>query len=484
VSAAQRWVAAGVVVLGAVGAGASAGRSAAGPARLAQPAPLPITQVTRVCPSVGGETGSATSMNVASVGALLDPPVAGRAAVTWAPVDAGKQPPAALRHAPLQTVEVDTPGRPAAVTARGPAAATVVADQRRLIADGRRRGLLSVPCLEPATDVWLTGADGRVGFNDVLVLTNPGTTLANITVTAWAAAGQIEPPKLRAFTLRPGRAAFLPVADYTPDKAFVTLHVHANSGRVTAAVLDRRLDGIRAAGIDWIPPTQPPATDLVVPGYAGGDGVRRVVLTNPGRDDATVDLRLSTPTGNFTPAAHPTVVVRGGHSAVVDVTDGLDAGPGAVVLHSDEPVTAAGFTSYPARSSRERPDFQWQPAARAIDGDAVLPDNTSPFDQVVRIYLTAPKGAGRVRVTAADGTTHVVEIRAGRTVAFAPGPVLGPATSGPLVLTPLGDAPVYASRTLFAAGAHGPLLTAEQPTSLPRPVPRPPARPDPRAALP
>ncbi len=164
------------------------------------------------------------------------------------------------------------PGHAVLVTAEGSGAAAVAADQQRLIPHGSNRGLFSTACLEPATDWWITGADGRIGYIDTLVLANPGTTAANVTVTAWSSGGALEPPKLQSFTVDPLSAVDLPVANYAPDAANVTLHVHANSGRVTAEVRDIRVNGIRAAGLDWIPPTRPPARSLVVPGIPAGAG--------------------------------------------------------------------------------------------------------------------------------------------------------------------------------------------------------------------
>jgi hypothetical protein len=78
-----------------------------------------------------------------------------------------------------------------------------------------------------------------------------------------------------------------------------------------------------------------------------------------------------------------------------------------------------------------------------------------------------------------------VSVRGGRTVAAYPQKLFrtSDAAYGPLVLTPLGGGPVYASRTLFALGAHGTLITAEQPMPLPAAVELPPVAEDPRAAL-
>jgi hypothetical protein len=368
------------------------------------------------------------------------------------------------------------------VTATGVGAGTLAAQQTRLLPSGPGRALHSTTCLAPGTDWWFTGAEGRVGAFDTLLLANPGAVPSNLAVTAWATTGPLKPPGLASYTLPAGRSARLAVADYAPDAALVALHVHANSGRVAAQVFDRRVNGTAAGGSDWLAPTVPPATDVVVPGLPGGTGTRSLVLVNPGRTDATVHLRLSTADGNFIPAGHPNVVVQAQRTAAVDLTDSLAGESGAVLLHSDVPVTAAAQVKFNAEP-RQLPDIAWVPAAARLGPTAVLPGNSPPFRDTLRLYLSAPRSAGRVRVTA--GTeSRTIAIPAGRTIKIDPGDEFGPEGLGPLLLTPLGDAPVYASRLLQANGDHGPLAAMGLPYSLPQPVRLPDARADLRAALP
>jgi hypothetical protein len=103
---------------------------------------------------------------------------------------------------------------------------------------------------------------------------------------------------------------------------------------------------------------------------------------------------------------------------------------------------------------------------------------------VIRLFLTASRTAAKVRISTVGGHSQTVTIRAGRTVVVDPAEAFGAAASRPLVLTPLTSAPVYVSRTLYFSGTHGPLVTSEQPSPLPRAVRLPAAIDDLRAALP
>ena len=481
---ALRWPVVAVVLLAALIAGATVTRPDAESSRALRSSSQPVTTTDLVCPNVSGTDGTPSTYTVANVSAALPGGGHRRVRVRATPLSGSKAKSTTFPSRPVNRVLVKTTTAPLLLEANGPGAGAVVADQSRLIAAGVLRSLFSAPCLQPATDWWITGADGRVGYSDTLVLANPGSTVVNLTVSVWAAKGPIEPPKLQSFSIEPKSAQLLPVSSYAPDGAFLTLHVHANSGRLVSEVLDRRVSGISPAGLDWIPPTQPPATELVVPGYLGGPGARHLVLADPGDQDATVTLRLATPSGNFAPAGHQTVVVRAGHAADVDLTSSLASSPGAVLIHSDQPVTAAGVSSAGVLSDRDHPDIQWQPAALPVTGPAVLPDNSPPFDRNAPIYFTAPDAAAKMRVATTGGESKVLSIRSGRTLAWDPKAALGTAARGPLVFTPISGGHVYVSRTLFAYGLHGPLVTSEQPALLPAEISLPVAVRDDRVAAP
>ena len=481
---ALRWPALAVVLLAALIVGATLTRPGAATSRAPQSSSQPVTTTDLVCPNVSGTDGAPSTYTVANVSSALPGGKHLGARVRTTPLSGAKAKTTTLSSRAVNRVNVTSTVAPTLIEADGAGAGAVVADQSRLISAGVLRSLFSAPCLQPGTDWWITGADGRVGYTDTLVLANPGNTVANLTVSVWSTKGPIEPPKLQSFTVEPKSAELLTVSSYAPDGALLTMHVHANSGRLVSAVLDRRVSGITPAGLDWIPPTQPPATDLVVPGYLGGPGPRHLILGNPGDRDATVTLRLSTKSGNFAPAGHQTVVVRAGRTADVDLTSTLSGSPGAALVHSDQPVTAAGLSSAGVLSDRDHPDIQWQPAAVPISGPAVLADNTPPFDRNAPIYLTAPEAAAKLRIATTNGQSRVVPIRGGRTLAWDPEGALGAAAHGPLVFAPVSGGQVYVSRTLFAYGLHGPLVTAEQPALLPAAISLPAAVRDDRVAAP
>lgn len=428
-----------------------------------------VDTTTLVCPDPASGGAHTTTMTVADARGALRPSDPADAVVSYVALGAGARAPVHLDPRPASVVTASTGGSAVAVTASGRAAGSVAVDEHELVAQGARQSLRATSCLAPGTDWWITGPDGRVGYADVLLLANPGDGPANVTVTAWSANGAFTPPRLASYALPAASAASLPVADYAPDAGLLTFHVHANTGRVIAQAVDDRYSGLAFAGSDWIPPTQPPATRLVVPGFPGGPGYRDLLVCVPGAEDATVSLRLSTSSGSYVPSGHQTLHVAAGHSAVVDLEGALARVPGAVVLSSDVPVAAAAVSQVPVHGLS---DLQWQPAAAPLPGPSVLPSNAVPSGASAQLMLTAPAAAARVRVSSPYAASRLLTVPAAGTLVVLASALFpsSPAAAGPLVLTPVDGGRVYASRTLFASGPHATLLSAQQPTALPGPV--------------
>jgi len=337
--------------------------------------------------------------------------------------------------------------------------------------------------LPPGTDWWFVGADGRVGTTDLVFLVNSADAPANLALSFWSSRGPLSPPNSGGIIVPAHSTLLRRVSDFAPDVAGVSMRVRANSGKITAAVVDLESTGTTPTGSDSLPPTLPPTNSSVVTGFMPGATYDRLDLMNPGDRDATVSLRVMTPTKNFVPAGHQTVVVPAGHTSSVDLSGAISGESAAVAVSSDVPVSAAAVTAQrPTTGFRE---LAWLPAQHALPGPAGIAGNVPPFNQKVNLILTAPEATAKVRLDTPAGVNAVVTVPAGRTVNVDLRATLhaGAGGPGPLLVTPL-DAPVYVVRTLYALGDHGPLMAAAAPMVLPKAIALPPVVPDPRAALP
>lgn len=472
-----------VVVLGAA-TGTSASRPVAPVISTA-----PVSSVTLVCPDLNGTpTGATTTAAAADLAAALTPPSQSEGTVT-ATVLAGPKSktqaltlnPGAELHSKAKVDET------VAVHASGSVAASLAADLVTETPVGPARGLASARCTAPATDWWFAGADGRVGFTDVLSLANPAPAAADVSISMWAAKGPLSTTRLEMIRVPARSAIHIGLASIAPDVATIAIHVHATSGTVSAALVDRRSSALLSYGGDFIPATLPPARSAVVAGFATGSGPRRLVLADPGPLAATVNLRLVTGSGSFVPAGINQVVVSAGHTRLISLEKPLAGGTGAVELTSDQPVLATGVSS--STAPPHRPDLMWLAATNPLNGSAGVATGRDPDGGPCLLLLSAPQGRAEVRVSTPSGKSTTISVPAGHSLAVnitatirEPASQAG-AASWPFVVTSVGSAPVYGVRVLTFAGAHGALVTGEPLVALPAPIVLPAVREDPRVAV-
>ena len=440
----------------------------------------PVRTMSALCPSVsGGSAGSSTDMTVASFGSGAD------VKVSYAPLQPGKGSPQTVTPRPSTVVTKSSPYGSVTLQGNGDGADATTVSQVAITPGGAYRGLTDLACMPPATDWWFAGGDGRIGVADVFFLMNPSDTSANVALSLWSSRGPLNPPGVSGINVPPHTVQWRNLSDLAPDAGDLTLHVHANTGTVGAALLDRRTNSLQPLGSDWIPPTAPPAKTSLVTGFTQGATTDFFVVANPGNVDATVTLRLVTTSKNFQPAGHQTVVVPAGRTVKVDLADAIAGETAAVVASSDAPVVTEGMTLIKPRSGFS--ELAWMPAQQPLPSPAGIAANAPPFGQYVTLVLTAPHAAAKVTVSRPQGPSATVTVPAGRTSALDLRALLKGAAGaavGPVQVTPVSGGPVYVERVLYASGAHGPLLAEEVPVTFALPTRLPAVAPDLRVATP
>jgi hypothetical protein len=447
----------------------------------------PVLARTVICPVVNGSPRHTTSVaTVSDVGAALPTPVDGTGAVTATWLDGIDSKTSTLKVAPWALVHSrDMKAESVAITADGTISSSLAAGVTVETTQGRYRALAGGACLPPATDWWFAGGNGKLGFTDRLILANAGSTDADVGVTLWTAKGIVNAPRLASIRVPASSRVPVGIFKVAPDIPTVAMHVHADSGAVTAAIIDRRSHGIDSNGGDLVPSTLPPSRHLVVPGFPATAGPRSLVVVNPGESDATVTVRVATPNGEFTPSSLRDFVARAGRTTTVDVTQALGSVSGTVILASDAPVFASGQAALVPRRGNLRPDFIWLAATKPLKSPAAVAIGREPEGGDCVLILSAPgNNSGRVRLTTPGGASRTIDIEAGHTVqTYVTDTVKTKSGPWSFVLTSTGDGAVYAVRMLLLHGAHGALMTSEPVTPLPLPLPLPAVRHDPRIAV-
>ncbi len=331
--------------------------------------------------------------------------------------------------------------------------------------DGGGRGLAGTACLPTGADFWFVGAASGVGQRAVLVLTNPEDATAAVDVTFYGHRGEINAPAGRGVQVPARRRVELQVEKIAPAQQVMAIHVQVQSGRLSAAVTETDVEGFLPRGSDWIPGAEAPATELVVPGIPkvgqGRNGKTLLDVVAPG-EGAVVSVQIVAPDGTFAPLDADVIDVPAGTVRTVDLTKALAGDPAAVLLSSDQPITAG------MRVTLRRPsyfgDVLFLAAVPPVGTAAVVPDNRDTSDLKTRLVLTAPEGAATVDVSTFVGAgiedPVTVQLAAGTTTWLTIEAPPGRRRFGLVVTPQSGSGPVYGVRMLDEEGARGPLVTS------------------------
>lgn len=376
-----------------------------------QAAAAPVSQVVLGCPPGRGDAVG----KLASAGGLPDPaPTDGTEDVTV------QQPRAedrtiALERGSLVATGIDA--APLVVRAEDDAA------QGLLGLRGERAGgtLAAATCRAPAPVWWFTGVGGGVDHSSQLFVTNTDEGPAVVDVQVHGATGNVDEAATRGITLDPGRTLQLPVAEVAPGSEELTIEVVATRGRVVAHVLDTVRLG-EATGREWLSPSAPPGEDLVLAAVPAGAGRVEVLVTNPGEDQALVDVEVLTADGAFVPLGTEEVSVDPDTVLRVDLTEELQGRAAAIHLEAEVPVTGAvrstggggGDVAYAGVAepmtepvgfavAGERSEILVVGGAEAATAELVL--YAADGEEVLRRGITAPP-SGLVRVEAPGRTSY------------------------------------------------------------------------------
>jgi hypothetical protein len=224
-------------------------------------------------------------------------------------------------------------------------------------------------------------------------------------------------------------------------------------------------------GVDWVPQTQPPARQVLVPGLASGTGLRAIYITNPGPDDTTVKLTVTTQDAQFVPAGDDAIDVPHGRTVSVRLDHiTIKSALAATVTSDGAPIIAGGFAKDFQSFSPVR-EFAYTAGALPLSGPALVTDVVINRPTESTLILTAPHGSATVTVSpvpvlgqsgAKPSGPKTIHIEGGRTATLKLSTFFRSGATAQLaveVRPEPGSGPVYAARYLREHGAHGPLTT-------------------------
>ncbi|MEN9753545.1 MAG: hypothetical protein RL670_1236 [Actinomycetota bacterium] len=300
------------------------------------------------------------------------------------------------------------------------------AGQLQLVNDPRAAGLFAAPCLLAEGEHWLLGATTTTGRESLLILNNPGAVNATVAIELFGSTGKIVTAGQEGISVPAHGTTVIPVASLAPDLDSIAVHVLASSSVVTAAIQQKTVRGLVAAGGDLIAPSTELAKNLVIPGlfvrgtkdaaklasksadYADLQPVLQLFLPASAKSAANVSAQVV----GVTAKTFGTVVrqtLNPGTVVNVPLT-GLDDGDYSVFISADQALRAAVRLSRTNLAQHPITDFTWLQSAQVITDQPMA--LTAPASGISKLSI-ANQGSAIANVTLTiNGKTQTVAVPA------------------------------------------------------------------------
>ncbi|EAP97538.1 putative secreted protein [Janibacter sp. HTCC2649] len=285
-------------------------------------------------------------------------------------------------------------GKASDVVATGALAPGLAATQEWAVARPEIRGLATVSCAGPGSDLWLLAGGGAAGRQERLILTNTGANEVTVDLQVLGGKGVVPSPTGSTVVPARGRVALL-VDAITGAESSPAVRVRATGGSVRAVMSDIWLDGSIPAGAETTVPTAAPSRRQIIPAaIMAGTGSIRIAV--PDQQQAVVSARFIGKDGPVPLPGGGVTRVPGRSTGELALT-GLTQGTYAIELTSDVPIVASLWASW--RSGTAPGDFIWAPSTTAATGllGGAFPQAEEAHRRILNVVSTA--GPAKVKVT-------------------------------------------------------------------------------------
>jgi Family of unknown function (DUF5719) len=317
--------------------------------------------------------------------------------------------------------DADVDGTPqllsVAVEAGATEAPLVAGSQSQTAGSETISGFAAAACAEAVSDSWLVGGSTDIGHTSLVLLSNPSTVLATVSLAVFSETGAIDAPGSTGILVQPGTQRIVSLAGLAPNLKSPIVHVQSRGGQVAASLEQSVIHGIQPSGVELIGPTSPAALEqtiagvIVSPPPAGGaasaddeftDESSTVRVMTPGPAPATVQVGLISEDGAAS-GTSTQVTLEPGIATEVPL-DSLSAGSFTVRLSADQPIVAAARTSTTGTTGK---DFAWFAASGTLTDSFMVAVADGPAP-TLHLFNAAAKDANLTATEEAGAPTNVI----------------------------------------------------------------------------
>jgi hypothetical protein len=207
-------------------------------------------------------------------------------------------------------------------------------------------GRVEGPCPAEVSDAWVVpGLATAGGATAAVVLANPFTTDASVSIAFTTPDGPVRPRLLENIVVQKGSVRTVSVNEHAPEQPDLGAMVTTRSGRVVVEAtqqFDAAIGGVE--GIALAPAVASPAETWTIPWFTDGpEQASWLWLTNPDDRPAAVAVTLHTADGGLVPEGIEELTLAPGSTRRVDLRGllGEGGGSGGVTVRTDNGVGIA-----------------------------------------------------------------------------------------------------------------------------------------------
>ncbi len=280
------------------------------------------------------------------------------------------------------------------VRVTGAAAIGFGAANSLVVPKGPARRWLLRPCAATTPATWFMGAASVLGRVATIELVNPDATASQVDLNMFGPDGRIDAPNGHGIVV-PGYASVrVALTALAPDVPLLAAEVVAVSGRVSASAYDLASNGLNSLGATTLPSTQA-GLRLLIPAVPAGVSKATLQVITPANGGATVQVRLITSDGRFTPAGGGLLNLVANQVVSLDLTQGLAGQAAAILVTSSSPVVA-GVRFQTATGKKSAVAVELAPAT-GLASQGILPGLVGKAS--VDVFLAAAGSGGQVSLS-------------------------------------------------------------------------------------
>jgi len=256
-------------------------------------------------------------------------------------------------------------------------------------------GIAAVPCSSGNPDQWFIGGSGGVTSKGLLSLVNSGLSESLVDIYPYTSKGALAalPVKVKA-----NSSATVSLDALAPGEDSMALHVVTRTGRTATFLLDQRVKGLRALGMDFVKPSDGPQTKVVISGLYPHTGPKSTIahfirLLAPGPLDATVRIHIISGDGSFLPVGFDGFLLKHGSVVTVPLANLTTTSTFGLEIESDRPILTGALTTVGTN------EFAWAAPVSALTDTSMNFGGHTPtltfLGKSIRVVLSGQYSTGK-----------------------------------------------------------------------------------------